>query len=60
MTIDFKIEDADALGFDPARLAAVPDFFETYLTREKISGYSILVARNGKIAQLWEPLCSCM
>ena len=50
MTIDFKIEDADALGFDPARLAAVPDFFETYLTREKISGYSILVARSGKIA----------
>ena len=50
MTIDFKIEDADALGFDPARLAAIPDFFETYLAREKMSGYSILVARNGKIA----------
>ena len=26
MTIDFKIEDADALGFDPARLATIPDF----------------------------------
>ena len=50
MTIDFKIEDADALGFDPARLATIPDFFETYLAREKMSGYSILVARNGKIA----------
>ncbi len=50
MTIDFKIEDADALGFEPTRLATIPDFFETYLAREKMSGYSILVARNGKIA----------
>ena len=50
MTIDFKIEDADALGFDPARLAAIPDFFESYIAREKMSGFSMLVARDGKIA----------
>ena len=50
MTIDFKIEDADALGFDPARLAGIPDFFESYIAREKMSGFSILVARDGKIA----------
>ena len=50
MTIDFKIEDADALGFDPARLAGIPDFFESYIAREKMSGFSMLVARDGKIA----------
>ena len=38
MTIDFKIEDADALGFEPTRLAAIPDFFETYLARKKCLG----------------------
>ena len=50
MTMDFKLDDADALGFDPARLDTIPNFFESYRAREKLSGYSILIARNGKIA----------
>ena len=38
MTIDFKIEDADALGFDPARLAAIPDFLKAILHGKKCPG----------------------
>ena len=49
---DLVYEDCEKLGFDRARLEAVPGFFQSYLAREKFSGLSILVARDGKIAQL--------
>jgi CubicO group peptidase (beta-lactamase class C family) len=49
---DYVFEDCETLGFDRARLAAVPEFFTSYLEREKFAGISILIAREGKIAQL--------
>ncbi|MEL0071937.1 MAG: serine hydrolase domain-containing protein [Rhodobiaceae bacterium] len=45
-------EDADKLGFDAERLARLPDFFRSYLDKGRLSGMSILVARDGKVAHL--------
>ena len=49
---DLVFEDCEKLGFDRARLQAMPDYFNSYLDKEKFAGMSILVAREGKIAQL--------
>jgi CubicO group peptidase (beta-lactamase class C family) len=49
---DMIFEDAEKLGFDRQRLDAIPAFFDSYLEREKLSGISILVAREGKVAHL--------
>lgn len=49
---DYVFEDCEKLGFDRSRLEAVPAYFQSYLDREKFAGLSILVARDGKIAQL--------
>ena len=49
---DYVFEDCEKLGFDRARLEAIPAYFNSYLEREKFAGISILVAREGKIAQL--------
>lgn len=49
---DLVFDDCEQLGFDRARLEAMPDYFNSYLDKEKFAGMSILVAREGKIAQL--------
>jgi CubicO group peptidase (beta-lactamase class C family) len=49
---DYVFEDCEKLGFDRARLDAVPAYFNSYLQREKFAGISISVAREGKIALL--------
>lgn len=49
---DYVFEDCEKLGFDRARLDAVPAFFSSYLERQKFAGISISVAREGKIALL--------
>ena len=49
---DLVFEDCEKLGFDRTRLQAMPDYFSSYLDKEKFAGMSILVAREGKIAQL--------
>lgn len=49
---DYIFEDCETLGFDRARLEAIPAYFQSYLDREKFAGLSVLVARDGKIAQL--------
>ena len=49
---DYVFEDCEKLGFDRARLDAVPAYFNSYLEREKFAGISISVAREGKIALL--------
>lgn len=40
------------LGFDSRRLSRLEPFFDSYLSRKKVSGYGILVARSGKIVHL--------
>lgn len=47
---DYVFEDCEKLGFDRARLEAVPAYFQSYLQREKFAGLSISVARQGKMA----------
>ncbi len=42
-----KPEDA---GFDPARLANITNYFQSYVDRGKIAGFSTLVSRGGEIA----------
>jgi len=49
---DYIFEDCEKLGFDRARLDAVPAFFQSYIEREKFAGMSISIAREGKIAML--------
>ena len=49
---DYIFDDCETLGFDRARLEAIPQHFASYLEREKFAGISVLVARDGKIAQL--------
>lgn len=48
----YQFEEPEKLGFDRARLDAVPRFFESYLAQQKLPGLSLLVAREGKIAHL--------
>ena len=60
---DLIFEDAEKLGFNRQRLDAIPAFFDSYLQREKLSGISILVAREGKVAHLSQQgliLCEIM
>lgn len=45
-------EEPEKLGFNRQRLEAIPEFFNSYLDGGKFSGVSILVAREGKVAQL--------
>lgn len=45
-------QDADKLGFDPERLGRIPAFYESYLQSGRLSGISVLIARDGHIAQL--------
>ena len=49
---EYVFEDCEKLGFDRSRLEAIPTYFNSYLEREKFAGISVLVAREGKIAQL--------
>ena len=49
---DLVFEDCEKLGFDRQRLESIPRFFQSYLDREKFAGLSILVARDGKVAQM--------
>ncbi len=39
------------LGFSEERLARIPAFFQSYLDKKKLAGFSTLVARRGEIAQ---------
>ncbi|MGC6535277.1 MAG: serine hydrolase domain-containing protein [Parvibaculales bacterium] len=48
----YQFEDCEKLGFDRARMEAIPAYFDSYLDKKKFAGMSILVARDGKIAQL--------
>ena len=48
---DLVFEDCEKLGFDRARLEALPAYYDSYLGAGKFAGLSLLVARGGKIAQ---------
>ena len=48
---DLVFEDCEKLGFDRARLEALPAYYDSYLGTGKFAGLSLLVARGGKIAQ---------
>jgi CubicO group peptidase (beta-lactamase class C family) len=37
------------VGFSAARLERVPDHFQTYIDSQKVTGFVILIARNGKV-----------
>lgn len=44
------LSNAKQLGFDEARLNKIPDFFQSYVEKKKLSGCSALVARKGEVA----------
>ena len=44
--------EAGELGFDTERLARVGRFFETYVDDGRLPGWSLLVSRHGRIADL--------
>ena len=44
------IGDPVELGLDAGLLARIPEFFESYLERKALSGFSVLVARQGQVA----------
>ena len=44
------IDDPAELGLDAACLARIPEFLETYLERKMLPGFSVLVARRGRVA----------
>jgi CubicO group peptidase (beta-lactamase class C family) len=50
MTIMNPVETPEEVGLSSERLARIPDFFQAYLDRKKVSGMSFLIARGGRIA----------
>ncbi len=44
------VEDPQALGFNPARLARIKPFFDSYIAEQKLSGYGVLLARKNRVA----------
>jgi len=44
------VETPEEVGLNSERLARIPDYFQTYLDRKKVSGMSFLIARGGRIA----------
>lgn len=47
-----QFDDPDALGFDPERLARIPPLLDGYVASKRLSGYNVLVAREGRAALL--------
>ena len=50
MTIMTPVETPEEVGLNSERLARIPDYFQDYLDRKKVSGMSFLIARGGRIA----------
>ncbi|MGB5950426.1 MAG: serine hydrolase domain-containing protein [Parvibaculum sp.] len=50
MNVAAKIARPEDVGLSSARLAAIPDYFGSYVARGKVAGVSTLVARHGEIA----------
>ncbi|MFT7128898.1 MAG: CubicO group peptidase (beta-lactamase class C family) [Gammaproteobacteria bacterium] len=50
MTIMTPVETPEEVGLSSERLARIPDYFQAYLDRKKVSGMSFLIARGGRIA----------
>jgi CubicO group peptidase (beta-lactamase class C family) len=50
MNVTAKISAAGELGFSNARLERIPAFLQSYLERKKLPGFSMLVARSGRVA----------
>lgn len=53
MTAPLAVEEDPAeLGFDPDRLARLDAHFDRYVADDKLPGWSVLVARHGRIVHL--------
>lgn len=50
MNVATKIVRPEDVGLNSARLAAIPDYFSSYVSRGKLAGLSTLVSRRGEIA----------
>ena len=50
MNVMPQITAPEELGLDPARLANIPNYFNSYIDRGKLAGVSTLVSRHGEIA----------
>lgn len=50
MNVMTEVSDAKDLGFSKERLELIPAFFQSYLDKKKLAGYSVLLARGGEVA----------
>ena len=50
MTVSTTINTPEKVGLCGERLNKIPDYFQGYLDRKKVSGMSFLIARRGEIA----------
>lgn len=50
MNVMPRIAKPEDIGLDPSRLAYIQNYFQSYVDRGKIAGFSTLISRHGEIA----------